>query len=74
MHFFGEDFTTKLINTQGAIIFLPGAGASVCDGWSPIFSGPPLAYVKKGAKKNQEKILVPPSLTLKKFWSPPLAH
>ncbi len=31
---------------KGAIIFTGMGKASVCDGWSPIFSGPPL-YIHK---------------------------
>ena len=31
----------------GSYHFLPGAGLSVCDCRSPIFSGPPLACAKK---------------------------
>ena len=61
------------ILSKGAIIFLPGVGASVCDGRWPTFSGPPLEYVEKFWSQvlahgerfwsplwRFEKILVPP--------------
>ncbi len=43
--------------------FTGRGGPSVCDCWSPIFSGPPLGL--------RQKILVPPLDLVKKFWSPP---
>ncbi len=46
----------------GSYHFLPGEGPSVCDGQSPIFSGPPFAYGKKfwSPLCVRRKILVPP--------------
>ncbi len=44
--------------------FTGRGGPSVCDGRSPIFSGPPLCL--------RRKILVPPFAYGEKFWSPPL--
>ncbi len=49
---------------KGAITFYREGGASVCDGRSPIFSGPPLWL--------RQKIVVPPFAYGVKFWSPPL--
>ena len=64
MTLFGDVVTVILvINTKGAIIFYREGGPSVCDGRSPIFSGPPLCIRKK--------ILVPPLPTAKNF-GPPL--
>ncbi len=77
----------------GSYHFLAGGGRSVCDGRSPIFSGPPPCIRKKNSVpplppgrnfgppfSRVKKFWSPqdgrtfPSLTLQKFWSPPLEH